>query len=61
MMDKKVLTEEEVTPINLDDDMEKITIDCIKFMLKNKMPLEDIQHITKKSLDEIKRIGGIDD
>lgn len=61
MEEKKVLNDEEVAPINLDDDREKIEIDCIKFMLKNNFPLEDIQHLTKRSLDEIKRIGGITD
>lgn len=42
-----------------DAEMEEITIRIIKFMLKEGVPLKDIQHLSKKSIKEIKQIGGL--
>lgn len=46
---------------NREEDIEQIAIDVIKVMLEGKVPLEDIQHITGKSIEEIKKIGNLDD
>ena len=43
------------------DNIEEITVRMIKIMLEGNVPMEDIQHITKKSVEEIKRIGGLSD
>lgn len=43
------------------DNIEEITIRLIKFMLKENVPMEDIQHITKKSVEEIRKIGELSD
>ena len=41
--------------------MEEITVRIIKCMLEENVSMEDIQYITKKSVEEIKRIGGLAD
>ena len=43
------------------DNIEEITVRMIKIMLEGNVPMKDIQHITKKSEEEIKRIGGLSD
>lgn len=44
-----------------EEDMEQITIHVIKILLQKGVPLEDIQHISGKSIEEIKRIGEMAD
>ena len=44
-----------------EEDMEQITIHVIKILLQKGVPLEDIQHISGKSIEEIKRIGEMTD
>ena len=43
------------------DNIEEITERIIKFMLKEKASIEDIKIVTNKSVEEIKRIGGLVD
>lgn len=38
------------------DDIEKITINVIKILLKGNVPMDDIVHISGKSIEEINRI-----
>ena len=44
-----------------EEDMEQITIHVIKILLQKGVPLEDIQHISGKSIEEIKRISEMTD
>lgn len=44
-----------------EEDMEQITIHVIKILLQKGVPLEDIQHISGKSIEEIKIIGEMTD
>ena len=38
------------------DDIEKITINVIKILLEGNVPMDDIVHISGKSIEEINRI-----
>ena len=44
---------------NKNVDLEKIAVDVVKLLLDKNVPYEDIQHLSGKSIEEIKRIGGI--
>lgn len=44
---------------NKNEDLEKIAVDVVKLLLDKNVPYEDIQHLSGKSIEEIKRIGGI--
>lgn len=43
------------------DNIEEITIRVVKTLLEENVPMEDIQYITKKSVEEIKKIGELSD
>ena len=43
------------------EDMEKITINVIKILLRGNVPMEDIMHISGKTEEEIMKIAEIKD
>lgn len=43
------------------EDIEEVTVRIIKYLLSKNVAIEDIQIITNKSVEEIKRIGGLSD
>lgn len=42
-------------------DLEEIAVNLVKILLEKDVPFEDIEHLTGKSIEEIKRIGGLTD
>ena len=44
---------------NNNRDLEQIAIDIVKFLLERNVAYEDIQQLSGKSIEEIKKIGGI--
>lgn len=42
------------------DDIEKITINVVKILLKNNISMEDIMYISGKTEEDIKKIGGME-
>ena len=43
------------------EDMETITINVVKILLRGNVPMEDIMHISGKTEEEIKRIAEMND
>ena len=43
------------------EDMETITINVVKILLRGNVPMEDIMHISGKTEEEIKRIAEMTD
>lgn len=43
------------------EELEQIKIDIIKLLLEKNVSLEDIQHLSGKSISEIKAIGELKD
>lgn len=43
------------------EDMEAVTINVVKILLKGNVPMEDIMNISKKTEEEIKKIAEMED